>query len=344
MTIETRPDWCKEPHIDRMLGQGCTRVELGVQTTMDCVLKFVERGHNMNDTVEATQLLKDAGLKVGYHMMPFLPNTTSAEDLDNFRKIFENDAFKPDMLKIYPTLVIEGTKLYDFWKGGKYKAKPVRDAVKLIAKAKKMVPKWVRIQRIQRDIPVQLIEDGVINSNLREIVRAELDDMGASCKCIRCREVGHKLLAEEKIEIADVKLLHTYYNASGGEEAFVSFEDTKKDILIGYVRLRKPSDKAHRIEVNEKRCAIIRELKVLGSMVPIGEEFDKEAHGLNDAISLPEKWQHRGYGIMLVKECENIAKNRWDAERILVNSGVGARNYYRKMGYERIGTYMGKGL
>ncbi|MFA5771281.1 MAG: tRNA uridine(34) 5-carboxymethylaminomethyl modification radical SAM/GNAT enzyme Elp3 [Thermoplasmata archaeon] len=344
MTIETRPDWSKEAHIDRMLEQGCTRVELGVQTTIDSVLKFVERGHNVSDTIEATQLSKDSGLKVGYHMMPFLPNTTNDEDLENFRTIFEHDAFKPDMLKIYPTLVIEGTKLHDMWKSGEYVAKTVQDAVKLIVEIKKIVPKWVRIQRIQRDIPVQLIEGGVVNSNLREIVRTKLDDMGVGCKCIRCREVGHRLLTGEKIEIDDVKLLHIYYNASGGEEAFVSFEDTKKDVLIGYVRLRKPSDKSHRKEIGEKSCAIIRDLKILGAMVPIGEEFDKEVSGLKDGVSLPEKWQHRGYGTMLVKECEKIAKERWGVKRILVNSGVGARSYYRKIGYERCGAYMGKDL
>jgi elongator complex protein 3 len=344
MTIETRPDWCKESHIDRMLEQGCTRAELGVQTTMDGVLKFVERGHDVSDTVEATRLLKDAGLKVGYHMMPFMPNTTSGEDLENFRKIFENDAFKPDMLKIYPTLVIEGTKLYDLWKSGKYKAKSVQDAVKLIVEVKKIVPKWVRIQRIQRDIPIQLIEDGVINSNLREIVRVKLDEIGAKCKCIRCREVGHRLLNGEKIESENVKLLHVYYNASEGEEVFVSFEDTEKDILIGYVRLRKPSERVHRKEMKEKSCAVIRELRVLGAMVPLGEESDKDKNTLKDIFSITEKWQHRGFGVALMKECENIAEEKWDVKRILVNSGVGARNYYKKMGYERIGAYVGKGL
>ncbi|MEE9150833.1 MAG: tRNA uridine(34) 5-carboxymethylaminomethyl modification radical SAM/GNAT enzyme Elp3, partial [Thermoplasmata archaeon] len=190
MTVETRPDWCKNEHIDQMLGLGTTRVELGVQTTYDDVLKGLERGHTVEDSIEATRLAKDAGMKVCYHLMPGLPKSDLQRDLVMFKTIFENPDFKPDMLKIYPCLVMEGTKLHDLWKNGGYKPFNTEENAELIANIKGFIPNWVRIQRIQRDIPVNLITDGVDKSNLRQIVQVKLEKKKERCNCIRCREVG----------------------------------------------------------------------------------------------------------------------------------------------------------
>ncbi|MBA3044517.1 tRNA uridine(34) 5-carboxymethylaminomethyl modification radical SAM/GNAT enzyme Elp3, partial [archaeon] len=307
---------------------GGTRVELGIQSTFDSVLKKIERGHKVQDSVDATRILKDSGLKVCYHMMPGLPGSSKEMDLESFKKIFYDEKFRPDMLKIYPTLVIKGTKLYDKWKNKKYKALTTDEAAEIIAEVKKIVPRWVRIQRIQRDIPVPLIEDGVKKSNLRQIVKEEMKKKGIKCNCIRCREVGHKMLKGIIPDTENTKLLRTDYDASGGKEIFLSFEDVKKDILIGYARLRK-TGKPHRKEI--KDCMIIRELKVFGQMVPIGEKTENE-------------YQHRGYGKELMKECERITKQEFGYKKILVNSGVGVRNYYRKIGYRKYGFYMGKKL
>jgi elongator complex protein 3 len=243
-------------------------------------------------------------------------------DLESFKKIFYDEKFRPDMLKIYPALVIKGTKLYDKWKNKEYKALTTEEAADIIAEVKKIVPRWVRIQRIQRDIPVGLIEDGVKKSNLRQIVEEKMKKMGIKCGCIRCREVGHKMLKGITPGVNNVKLLRTDYDASGGKEIFLSFEDVKKDILIGYARLRKTGNKDY---------MIIRELKVFGQMLPIGEKTEKG-------------WQHRGYGKELMKECETITKRDFGYKKILVNSGVGVRNYYRKIGYRKYGVYMGKKL
>ena len=320
LTIETRPDWCKKEHVEQILRLGGTRVELGIQSTFDSVLKEIERGHKVKDSVDATRILKDAGLKVCYHMMPGLPGSSRDMDLESFKKIFYDEKFRPDMLKIYPTLVIKGTKLYDKWKNKEYKALSTEEAAELIADVKKIVPRWVRIQRIQRDIPVGLIDDGVKKSNLRQIVKEKMKKRGIRCNCIRCREVGHKMLNNIFPDIENIKLLRIDYDASNGKEIFLSFEDVKKNILIGFARLRKPKNKDH---------TIIRELKVFGQMLSIGEKPEYE-------------WQHRGYGKELMKECERITKEEFGYKKILVNSGVGVRNYYRKIGYKRYRSYMGK--
>jgi len=332
IVFETRPDYAKEHHIDRMLNLGATRVEIGVQTIYNDVLNLVKRGHTVEESIEATRRLKDAGLKVGYHMMLALPGNDPERDLEAFKTIFSDPRFKPDMIKIYPTLVIEGSELYEWWKRGDYKPYDLTTTVKLIAKILSITPEWVRIMRIQRDVPATIITDGIKKSNLRELAEEELKRMGKKCRCIRCREVGLKQLKEGLIPSEDnVKLITRKYEASDGIEYFISFEDPITDTLIGFLRLRKPSDKAWRKEIIETPSAIIRELHVYGIEAPIGERID---------IS----WQHKGYGKRLLSEAEKIAREELDARKILVISGIGVKPYYRKIGYKDDGPYLSKKL
>jgi len=191
ITLETRPDYCRQGHVDEMLEMGVTRVELGVQTLSEEVYRRVKRGHTLEDVVEATRVLKDAGLKVCYHMMPGLFSTPE-EDLRMFRELFSNPAYMPDMLKIYPALVIEGTELYRLWQAGEFTPYDDEQAVELIAEVKSLLPPWVRTMRIQRDIPAELIVAGVRKSNLGELVLQRLRETGRRCRCIRCRELGRQ--------------------------------------------------------------------------------------------------------------------------------------------------------
>ncbi len=329
MTFETRPDYCKIEDVDRMLGMGVTRVELGVQTIYNYIYKRVERGHTVEDTIESARILRDSGIKVAMHLMPGL-FADFKRDMRIFKRIFSDSRFKPDMLKIYPCLVTRGSKLYDMWLNGEYKPYSSEEAVELITEIKKILPKWVRTMRIQRDIPSQLIEAGVKKSNLGELVYKRLDDMDGYCKCIRCREVGHKASRGIIPDIDNIKLSKEEYDAGEGKEIFLSYEDPKKDILIGFLRLRIPSNKAHRPEIDNK-TALIRELHVYGSMIPLGE---KETG----------KWQHMGYGERLLEEAEKIALEMHDKNKIKITSGVGARNYYKKFGYRKSGPYMSKSL
>lgn len=329
MTFETRPDYCKIQDVDRMLDMGVTRVELGVQTIYNYIYKRIERGHTVEDTIESTRILRDSGIKVAMHLMPGL-FADFKKDMRIFKRVFTDSRFKPDMLKIYPCLVTKGSRLYDMWQKGEYQPYTSKEAVDLIVEIKKILPKWVRTMRIQRDIPSQLIDAGVKKSNLGELVYKKLNEMNVNCKCIRCREVGHKASAGIIPDIENIKLLKEEYDAGEGREIFLSFEDVKKDILIGFLRLRIPSKKAHRTEINEK-TALVRELHVYGSMIPLGE---KETG----------KWQHMGYGERLLEEAEKIALEVYEKNRINVISGIGARNYYKRFGYFRSGPYMSKYL
>jgi elongator complex protein 3 len=332
ITVETRPDWAKEVHIDNMLTMGVTRVEMGVQYPDDAVYRLVGRKHRVSDVVEATRIMKDSGLKVVYHMMPGLPGTSPQKDLRMFQKIFSDPMFKPDMIKIYPCLVLENTKIYDWYSEGRYAPYTTEEAVRIIAEMKKMVPPWVRIMRVQRDIPAPLIVAGVDKSNLRQLVRERLEKEGSRCRCIRCREVGHRLrdgIPKPKVE--KVEILKERYEASEGEEVFISAEDTERDVLIGYLRLRIPSKKAHRPEVRREPCSIVRELHVYGSLVPVGKRFRKA-------------WQHKGYGRILLNEAERVARDDYDSRKILIMSALGTKQYYERLGYGREGVYMSKKL
>ncbi len=323
LTVETRPDFSKREQIGRFLELGATRVELGVQTTSDAVYKKVNRGHTVDDVVEATRFLKDSGYKVCYHYMPGL-FVDMKEDLKLFSKLFSDSDFRPDMLKIYPTLIIRGTKLYDMWKAGKYETYSNSEAIEAIAKMKSLVPRYVRIMRVQRDIPAYNIESGSNLGNLREEVDKRCSELGISCKCIRCREAGH-VLYKKKIAAGSAEIVVDKYEASGGVEFFISKEDKNNDILEGYVRMRYPY-KPFRSEI-DKDSAIIRELKVVGATIPVGEKGD----GL----------QHKGLGTELMCKAEDIARGD-GKKKVVVISAVGTRGYYEKLGYVRDGAYMSK--
>ncbi|MFP3951920.1 MAG: tRNA uridine(34) 5-carboxymethylaminomethyl modification radical SAM/GNAT enzyme Elp3 [Candidatus Bathyarchaeia archaeon] len=330
MTVETRPDCISRKDINFLLNLGVTRVEMGVQTVYDDIYRLVNRGHSVDDVVKSTRLMKDSALKILYHMMPGMPGSDFDRDISSFKTIFEDPRFKPDMIKIYPTLVIEGTELYDWWKQGDYEPLMTMEAAKLVAKVKAMIPPWIRIMRVQRDIPSQYISAGVKKGNLRQIAKKILEDEGKQCRCIRCREVGHRQRAGVQPDPNRLSIQHHTYEASEGLEDFISAEDLINDVLVGFLRLRIPSPNPYRPEITSS-TGLIRELHVYGEMVPVGED-DSEA------------WQHIGWGEKLLKEAERTAAEEYDMDRMVVMSALGTKEYYSSLGYRKDGTYVSKEL
>jgi len=325
-TIETKPDYCKKEHVDLMLSYGVTRVEIGVQSLHERVYKIVNRGHNYNDVIDSFQISKDSGYKIVAHMMPGLPTMTPKDDIHDFKKLFNDSELKPDMLKIYPSLVLKNTALYDDFIAKKYTPYSDEEMLTVLTEVKKMVPKWVRIMRIQREITSGEIQAGPKSGNLRQIIHKRLKDQGYSCKCIRCREAG---LSRKNIQPEFLKLNRHEYDSSNGREIFISFDD-KDESIYGFLRLRKPSGLAHRNEITQNSC-IVRELHVFGKSIKIGNHEE-------DGI------QHSGLGRKLMNEAEKISKEDFDATKLLVISAVGTREYYKKLGYSLDGPYMSKQL
>ena len=331
-TVETKPDYCKKAHVDLMLELGITRVEIGVQTLQESVYRNINRGHSIDDVYDSFQVAKDSGYKIVAHMMPGLPGSTPEKDLEDFRKLFEDQRLKPDMLKIYPTLLLRDTGLAKLHEKGLYNPYPDDMLTDLLLEMKKSVPSWVRIMRIQREIESENIVNGNNSSNIRQILQQKLREKGLECNCIRCREVGIKKLDDQDVKI---NLRRIDYDSSNGKEVFLSLEDSNKKILFGYLRLRKLA-KPHRKELKDKDgmpSAIVRELHVLGQMVDIGtnSEFTTTS-------------QHKGYGSRLLEKAEEIVKNEFGLNSISIISAIGTRQYYKKFGYELNGPYVTKEL
>ncbi|MFB6179788.1 MAG: tRNA uridine(34) 5-carboxymethylaminomethyl modification radical SAM/GNAT enzyme Elp3, partial [Halorientalis sp.] len=338
-TFETKPDWCDPEQIDRMLALGGTKVEVGVQTTYERINREMHRGHGVQESIDANRRLRDSGFKVGFHMMPGQPGMSEEMCLEDFRRIFSDPDWRPDYLKIYPTLIVEGTATFDMWHRDEYEPLGNDQAAELVAEIKSMIPKYTRLQRVQRDIPADFIEAGVWKSNLRQLARKRMDEHGWTCDCIRCREVGMNDEDPEQIELDVMK-----YEVGGGTEHFISFEDPEKDLLIGFCRLRFPDDPVRR-ELDD--AALVRELHVYGSQVGVGHEprrGSERASGDQPRAGSGDQQQHRGYGRQLLRKAEALAVEG-GYEKLAVLSGIGVRQYYRqKLGYKQDGPYVSKQL
>jgi elongator complex protein 3 len=323
ISIETRPDFINEKEIRFLRELGVTMVELGVQTVFDDILEKNQTGVNAQIIARATKLLKDAGFKVLYHIMPNLPGSNLERDFECFKILFTDERFKPDWLKIYPTVVIKGSSLYKIWQQKKYKPYSDKELVELLIKIKTLLPFWVRVARIQRDIPATKIIAGCKISNLREIIQREMEKRKLKCKCIRCREVKEKYNREEK-----VYLFREDYEASGGMEIFLSFGNKNRTKLYSFLRLRIPKENFKPIFSVLRNSAIIREIQTFGELVPIGEKNLAPQHGR--------------LGKKLIKEAEKIVKREFKLNKVVVIAGVGVRNYFRLIGYKLKDTYMVK--
>jgi len=308
LTLETRPDYINKEELEEMRELGATRVEIGVQAIDDKILKLNKRGHGVKEIIDATKLLRSYGFKVTYHLMPGLPGSSAQKDLTMFKTLFNDKNFQPDQIKFYPTVVTKGSLLYKWYKAGKYQSYSDEELQDLIIKCKALVPEYVRLIRLIRDIPEESIIAGNKITNLRQIMK----DRGVKCRCIRCREVKEGKIISPKIKIIN-------YPTSPGQEYFISMESKDGKVLYGFCRLH--------INPNHQNLkAIIRELHVYGELVPVGSQ---------------KKVQHSGLGKKLLQTAEKIIlKNK--LSKVWVISGVGVRGYYRKQGYRLVKTYMMK--
>lgn len=320
ITFETRPDWCRREHIEKMLSLGVTKVEIGVQHLLDEILLYNRRGHTVEDSIEANRLLRDAGLKVGFHVMPNLPGSDIAKDREMFCRLYSDPSFRPDFLKIYPTLVTPGSEIEELYNRGEYRPYDEEELIALVAYGKEQLPEYTRLQRIQRDIPAKLIVAGSRHGNFRQLAQKHLEAAGKRCRCIRCREIGRS----PSLDTGSVRTIG--YDCCGGREFFIQAE--AGDSLIGFVRLRFPGSV---FSPELEGAALIRELHVYGSIVPISRD------------PTGSERQHSSYGKLLLEEAEETARYG-GYSTVAVMSGIGVRPYYGKQGYVRKGPYMLKRL
>ncbi|HLD27832.1 MAG TPA: tRNA uridine(34) 5-carboxymethylaminomethyl modification radical SAM/GNAT enzyme Elp3 [Patescibacteria group bacterium] len=320
LTLETRPDLIDEAEIKNLRELGCTRVQLGVQHLDDDILKYVRRGHTQTEVIKATKLLKSAGFKIDYHLMPDLPGSTPAKDLKMFKTLFSSADYQPDQLKIYPTVVNKYAPLYQWHKSGKYKPYSEKQLLNLLLKIKQIIPYYVRVNRLIRDIPKESIVAGNQITNLRQFLQTKLKEKGLRCRCMRCRET------RADVQVKRAKLFIEKYRASEALEYFVSFESPKRDKLYSFLRFRV-NDNPDSFIPELKNASLVRELHTYGQLVPVKAKKPRV--------------QHAGLGKRLMKIAEELALKH-GLKKIAVISGLGVRGYYRKLGYRLQGTYMVK--
>ncbi len=348
LTLETRPDCITPKSMWQMREMGTTRIELGIQHTDNDILKLTKRGHSAEQAKDAAELLRNYGFKTDFHLMPQLPGATPETDLAMLKTIFTDPGYRPDMIKIYPCSVVKGSELYDWFRAGKFKTYPTEDLIRILKEFKTTVPRYCRISRLIRDIPGQYIENGNKVTNLRQVIQAELKKEGRACKCLRCREIGHaaNMIHDtyKTIQNLKPKLFVDHYKTHGGTEYFLSFEDTKRQVVFAFCRLRichpersegsssRQLDSSAPPQNDKQRpfAAYIRELHTYGQLVGIGKHQK-------------ELTQHTGLGKKLVHEAERIVKKQ-KLHKLAVISGVGVRDYYRHLGYRLQKTYMVKNV
>lgn len=321
ISVETRPDWIDEAEVKLFRELGVTKVQVGVQAFDEEILKKVKRGHSLDRVGEATQLLRDAGIKICYHYMPNLPGSSPAKDIAMAKMMYEDPRFKPDFVKIYPAQVIPGTELYREWERGEY-APYDDDLLKDVLKEIKLItPSYCRIDRLVRDISKKWVAAGTKATNMRQYLQAELKAEGKKCVCIRCREVKageYSVLPE---------LLDQMIETLGGTEHLLTYERDGK--LFSLLRLRLP-ESSKPLFKELTGCAIIREVHTYGKT-------------LSHTNKASTKTQHRGLGKQLIAHAESLAvKNGY--KKMAVISSIGTRDYYRNLGYVREGYYMTKVL
>lgn len=340
LTIETRPDWINPVEIKRLCELGCTRVELGVQALDDAILALTNRGHGVAETVRATALLKASAFKTDYHFLPGQPGSTAKRDVEMFSELFDDPRFRPDMVKIYPCVVIPSAELHQWYKEGKFKPLEGEELVEAMVAMKTRVPYYCRISRLIRDFPSNEISGGNLVSNLRDVIKERMKTRGLVCRCLRCREAGHMTA----LPVGEPKLFVESYENVGGMEYFLSIEDEGRTTVYAFLRLRLPDHDA--VSEDKKTQKWLEETR---KMLPElrGAAFVRELHTYGQALKIKQDLasatQHKGSGKKLMSEAERIAREA-GYRSMAVISGVGVRAYYRTLGYRRAGTYMKKPL
>ena len=318
LVVETRPDTITAEEVRRLRWLGVTKVQLGVQSLDDDILARNRRGHTVTDTRQAMCLLRLAGFKIVVHWMPNLLGATPEGDVEDFRRLWDDPALRPDELKIYPTALLPDTELYEYWQWGEYEPYDEETLVALLARCKTLIPPYCRVNRVMRDIPAPNIVAGVTKSNLRQVVKRRMAQDGLACRCIRCHEVRGRAVDSDALRLERLD-----YETDCTRECFLSAV-TPEGRLAGFLRLSLPWAAPPIAELSG--CAVVREVHVYGPALELGARREGTA-------------QHAGLGTHMLDEARRIARQE-GFSRLAVIAAVGTRPYYRERGFERGELYM----
>lgn len=343
ITVETRPDKITRAELRRFRSYGVTRIQMGVQHTNDELLDKLNRQCSTKRVKEAIKLAKDNCFKIDIHLMVDLPFSSPLMDREMFDEIISDPDYQADQWKIYPTSVLEFTKIKEWYDAGTYKPYAethFQEFLDLLAYVMLKIPPWIRVNRVQRDFPGNYIEGGNKVTNLRQVL--DIKTLNKS-KEIRSMEVKFNIK-----NINNARLVRIDYDSSDGKEIFLSHKSCScsfcwkyylfrfinlfwknsyfygcgnEDTIYSFLRLRICKNNYDNcFSESMRNNGKIRELHVYGTKTAT---YDKT----NNYV------QHHGFGKKLLSTAENISKN-YGCNGTCIIAGVGTRNYYRKFGYE----------
>ncbi len=312
LVLETRPDYVSEDEVRHLRRLGCTKVQLGIQSLNEEVLRRNKRGHTATQSRQACDLLRRAGFKIMAHWMPNLLGSSVIRDGEDFQRLFDSrQGVCPDELKVYPCSLIESAELMQFYERGEWQPYARDELLALLMIVFRSTPRYCRLSRVIRDIPSDDIVAGNRTTNLRELAERQLHAQGQRSQDIRRREI--------KKECPDVDSLHlhkTHYATATGEDVFLEYVDDD-DQLAALLRLSLPSEASFIAELASH--ALIREVHVYGPAMAVGERQTTRV-------------QHQGLGRALVEAAQQHARAEGYAA-LCVISAVGTRQYYRNLGF-----------
>ncbi len=322
LVFETRPDYITEEEVIRFRKLGATKIQIGIQSLDDDILKLNMRGHGVKESKNAFELLRLAGFKIHAHWMPNLYGSNVKKDISDYKRLWERD-FRPDELKIYPTSIIRNTVLEKYFNEGKYSPYSKEELLELFVNILPLTPRYTRLTRIVRDIPSEEIISGNRSTNFRQIAEKEIERLGKKIQDIRSREIRNESVTWDNLELEVIK-----YDTSVSKEFFISYKTKDTDRICSFLRLSIPKKDTYIEEL--KDSAIIREVHVYGNVVNIGKESKGES-------------QHLGLGKKMIKIAEDVSKEN-GFNKISVISAIGTREYYHKRGFKNTSLYMIKPL
>ena len=311
LVVETRPDSVSDAEVLRLRALGVTKVQLGIQSLDDAVLKRSRRGHGVAESRSAVRKLRAAGFKIHAHWMANLPGATPESDIEDYARLFDDADFRPDELKLYPCLLVESAELMGAYQRGEWKPYDDTSLLRVLEVCMAATPRWCRLTRVVRDFSAHDIVAGTHTANMREVAERRLRDRGQVLCDVRSREIRG-----DAFDRTALVLRETRYASALGEECFLEFV-TPEDRLVGFCRLALPRAPVSIDEIRDS--AMLREVHVYGASLPLG-------------LRPTDSAQHGGLGTRLVRAAQDRAAAAGFA-KLAVISAVGTRAWYRKLGF-----------
>lgn len=334
LVIETRPDTITPENLRMFRQLGCTKIQIGIQSTRQKILDANQRQMSVAQIKRAFSLIRLYGFKIHSHLMVNLLGATPEADKQDFKTFVTDPGFLPDEIKLYPCALVSGTQLVQKYREGAWQPYAKDELVDVLVQDVLATPPYVRISRMIRDISATDILVGNKHTNLRQMVEQELaaKDVASRVQEIRFREIN-----QQQVRAAELTLQDFVYTTAVSDEHFLQWV-TADNKIAGFCRLSLPHW--------DKLTAGLCDVTANELLVQPGQAMIRELHVYGQALSLGSEGmsaQHQGLGQKLLAKASSIAAEAGYTSLNVISS-IGTRAYYRAQGFTDAGLYQQKAL